>query len=458
MKLFSKTLVAVGLAATFTSQAAIKLDSQAQKPYHKGQVVVKGQDIPAGSELIQYLPNADLSIIKVKPGKELALVKKEREKGKFAHVNLKVKASSVPNDPYMKLQWQWHNINAKEGWQINAGENAVVAVLDTGLASGGNDGINCVVSPYSAVNGDTNVHDLDGHGTHVAGTVAQSAFNGVGGAGLAYNSCVMPVQVLDANGNGSMAHIADGIYHAVANGADVINMSLGTPASANVTSDPLLDPALKHAYQNNVVLVAASGNDGDRRRISYPAASSYVISVGATDFNNNRVAYSNQSRSLDLVAPGGDLNNDRNGDGYADGILQETFLNGAFGYYFYQGTSMAAPHVAALAAMVKSAGVALTSDEVKDALTSTATDLYGEGKDKETGYGLINVYGALQYTPSTPDANEPSSCTDADGDGVCVEDGDCNDNDANINPLKNDSKGKWGRNGIDNNCNGVIDG
>jgi serine protease len=323
----------------------------------------------------------------------------------------------------------------------------------------------------------------------------------MGVAGLAYGSCIMPVKVLDDNGSGTFADIAEGVYYAVNNGAMVINMSLGTSARFNVKSDPVMDPALDYAYSNGVTVICASGNDGFKKNVSYPAIYSTTIAVGAVDYQSKVMRYSNKGDGLDIVAPGGDMSADRNNDGYADGVLQETYVNGAWGYWFYEGTSMAAPHVAAVAAMLYSYGVANDADSVYQALTSTALDLNSTGYDSTSGYGLVQAYSALTYDGSCTDADgdgycidsdcddndasvNPGSsevcddgidnncdgtvdegcgsggggCTDNDADGVCVEDGDCDDNNAHVYPGHNDSRGRWGKDGVDNDCNGIIDG
>ena len=154
---------------------------------------------------------------------------------------------------------------------------------------------------------------------------------------------------------------------------------------------------------------AAAGNDG-RRQLSYPAAyNQYVIAVGATRYDKTKSYYSNYGDGLDVVAPGGDTRVDQNGDGYVDGILQQTF--GAsptdFGYYFYQGTSMATPHVAAIAALVFSEGKATTTGAVRKAVESTTKDLGAAGWDNKFGWGLVNAGRAVLYDPSAAPANQP---------------------------------------------------
>ena len=308
-------------------------------------------------------------------------------------------------------------MQASQAWDIASGAGATVAVLDTGLNTGGEDTPICVLPGIDIAYGDNDPSDGDSHGTHVSGTIAQATNNGLGVAGLAHGACILPVKVLDDTGSGGMAEIAEGIYWAVDNGADVINMSLGISARYNITHDAYVDPALDYAYSHNVTVVAASGNDGNRRNVGYPAIYPSVIAVGATDANNKLARYSNRGTGLDLMAPGGDTGADANGDGYADGVLQETFSGGSWGYYFFQGTSMASPHVAAAAAVLLSAGVATTPDEIESLLKSTALDLGSAGVDSSYGAGLIQLYSAL--TEGVP---PPAPVC---GDGTCNGSEDC---------------------------------
>lgn len=449
-------------------------------PFRNGEIVVAGVPGPHldGLEVAKYLPNADLTVVKVERGKELAMVKRFQEHGRRAGLNHIAYATIIPNDQYYTpYQWNFPAVQAEAAWDISTGNNVIVAVLDTGLAPDGYDRIGCTVYPQNAagyqdvVNNDNDPDDGDGHGTHVAGTIAQNTNNSIGVAGLAYNSCVMPVKVLDDSGSGSFADIAEGVYYAVANGARVINMSLGTNARYGLRSDPVMDQALTYAYANNVAVVCASGNDGSRNNVSYPAIYPTTIAVGATDYLNAVTRYSNKGEGLDLVAPGGDTSRDRNGDGYGDGILQET-KSGSWGYYFFQGTSMAAPHVAAVAAMLIAYDADITPAEIYADLTTTAADLYEQGYDSTSGYGLVQAADALQgngptttttttsttTTTTTTTTLPPSGGTDLDGDGWTVEDGDCDDANSNVYPGHQDSKGRWGRDGVDNDCNGVIDG
>jgi serine protease len=325
-------------------------------------------------------------------------------------------ATAVPNDPLFSYQWNMDNttgsgINVKNAWDISTGSGVVVAVVDTGVAyetstSTGKtytkapDLANtCFVAGYDFINNDTHPNDDNSHGTHVAGTIAQSTNNGVGVAGIAYNSCIMPVKVLDANGSGSYSAVANGIYYATDNGAKIINMSLGGSADSSIMRD-----AVAYAYTHGVTVIAAAGNDNSSAP-NYPSSyNDYVISVGATDYAKARAPYSNYGPDVDVVAPGGDTSADLNGDGYGDGILQNTFSStnvNAFSYYFFQGTSMATPHVAGVAALLIAHGNATSPDDVREALQSTAQDIGAIGKDTQFGYGLIDAFATLQWTGTT---------------------------------------------------------
>jgi len=203
----------------------------------------------------------------------------------------------------------------------------------------------------------------------VAGTIAQSTNNGMGAAGIAYQATILPIKVLNSEGSGTYDAIANGIIWAADKGARVINMSLGGSSGSTT-----LQNAIQYAYNKGVVIVCASGNDR-RSTVSYPAAYTQCIAVGSTRFDGTRARYSNYGSALDIVAPGGDASVDQNHDGYGDGILQQTFAEGSptdFAYYFFQGTSMASPHVAGVAALVLSAHPTYTNEQVRTALVEAS--------------------------------------------------------------------------------------
>ena len=332
----------------------------------------------------------------------------------------------TPNDPLYSYQWHLHNINMPAAWDKERGSSSViVAIIDSGVAyedysipsseswevtSG--DGYyhkatdlnsSQFVPGYDFVHKDslgnyfdTHANDQHGHGTHVAGTVAQATDNGIGVAGMAPNCKLMPVQVLNYEGEGYTTDIAEGIIWAADNGADVINLSLGGGPSG------IEHDAIIYANNRGSVVVAAAGNDG-AGQILYPAAYDECIAVAALDADSSLAYYSNYGSGLDISAPGGDVYADENHDGQWDGVLQCTYRYTGkvdeFGYMLYQGTSMAAPHVAGLAALLISHGITGV-ENVKQAIYSTATDLGSPGKDNVYGWGMINPADALDYTGS----------------------------------------------------------
>jgi serine protease len=343
----------------------------------------------------------------------------------YVEPNYVAHAFGVPNDPYFSpYQWDLYDygmlsngyasnygIQAVSAWNITRGAGVKVAIIDTGVAyenyTDPVTGTQYALAPdlantkfdtanaYDFVNNDTHANDDEGHGTHVCGTIAQSTNNGLGCAGIAYEATILPIKVLDSSGSGTYDAIANGIIWAADHGARVINMSLGGSQGSTT-----LYNAIKYAYNKGVVIVCAAGNNGTPN-VSYPAAYTECIAVGATRFDGKRARYSNYGSALDLVAPGGDTSVDQNKDGYGDGILQQTFSGSPtnFGYYFYQGTSMATPHVAGVAALVLSVHPEFTNEQVRTALQSTAKDLGTKGWDKYFGYGLVNAYGAVNWKP-----------------------------------------------------------
>lgn len=349
-------------------------------------------------------------VVKIPEGRVKEKVREYSRRPDVVYAEPNYYAQAFTSDPYYGYQWNFGGpasggIGMDQAWPISTGTGAIVAIVDTGIAyenygtyAKAPDLANTrFVQGYDFVNNDTHANDDNSHGTHVAGTVAQSTDNGIGVAGVAYDASLMPVKVLNKSGSGTYAAIALGIRYAADNGAKVINMSLGGTAGSTT-----LESALAYAYGKGVTIVAAAGNDGTGT-ISYPAAyDKYVIAVGATRYDKALAAYSNYGQSLDLVAPGGDTSVDQNGDGYGDGILQNTFnpstkVPTAFGYYFFQGTSMATPHVAGVAALVIAHGNAVTPDQVRSALQESALDLGSAGWDSTYGYGLLDAAAALDW-------------------------------------------------------------
>jgi subtilisin family serine protease len=198
------------------------------------------------------------------------------------------------------------------------------------------------------------------------------------------------VRVLDADGLGTTADVAQGILWAATHGAHIINLSLGGDSYSQVLAD-----AIDDATAMGVLVVAATGNDDYQNFISFPGSLENTLAVGATGLNQTRAPYSNKGPEIELSAPGGDLSVDADGDGYPDGILQETTVDGQTSYWFFEGTSMATPHVSGAAALLYAVGVT-HPDEIRSLLIGSADDLAGTGWDSGTGFGGLNVVSALE--------------------------------------------------------------
>jgi serine protease len=293
-----------------------------------------------------------------------------------------------------------------EAWGIEQGDpNVIVAVVDTGVAFE-NYGAYVqapdlaqtrFVPGYDFVHDTNHPDDDNGHGTHVAGTIAQSTNNLIGVAGVAFRCSIMPVKVMDDEGVSDAFTVSQGILFAVNRGARVINLSFGSTRPSTT-----LQNAVQTAYQRGVTVVASAGNEYTKgNQPSYPAAySQYCIAVGAVRYDLTRAPYSSTGSYLSVVAPGGDLTVDQNSDAYPDGILQQTFRSdpNQFAYWFFQGTSMAAPHVSGLAALLASHGIT-SPDQIRKAIETTARDVGPTGWDPEYGWGLIDAHAALLYHP-----------------------------------------------------------
>ncbi|MEX2196272.1 MAG: S8 family serine peptidase [Thermoleophilaceae bacterium] len=344
----------------------------------------------------------------------------------------------LPNDPgdgtageWQALQWNFSGpagVNAPDAWELArlygapGGRGVVVAVIDSGLAYRTRGRFRRapdirprrVARGWDFVEGDRRPDDENGHGTHVAGTIAQQTNNGAGLTGLAYGAKIMPLRVLDAIGEGDAADIARAIRFAVRRGADVINLSLEFDGGQVRSSSQIPDVvgALRYARRRGVVVVGASGNQAGRT-VAYPARARHVISVGATTEHGCGAVYSNTGSGLDLVAPGGGDDYTLSGaqpdgprDAHCSGgggrdIFQQTFTTGLRRFGFpsgYEGTSMAAPHVSAAAALViatKRLGEDPSPVEVERRLEQTARDLGAEGADPRYGAGLLDAAAAL---------------------------------------------------------------
>lgn len=301
----------------------------------------------------------------------------------------------VPNDPMYAQQWNLKAINMEAAWEVSKGKGVVVAVLDTGIAWENHDDFTIVpdlegqkfAGGWDFVNDDEHANDDHGHGTHVAGTIAQATNNGEGVAGVAFEATLMAVKVLDHFGSGNTADIADAIHWAADHGAKVINMSLGGGGRSAV-----MEQAVEYARAKGVVVVCAAGNSG-RGTVEYPAAYPGSFAVAAVGPTGKKAPYSSWGKELDIAAPGGDKS-----QGEAAGVVQNTIDPQDVShsvYASYQGTSMATPHVAGVAALLFAAG-AKNPDQVEKAIILGASPAPGmKGWSDQYGHGLLNAKGAL---------------------------------------------------------------
>lgn len=337
-----------------------------------------------------------------------------------------------------KLQWNLMpstGVNAPEGWanllaaHRAGGKGVVVAVLDSGVAyrrwkqfyPSPDFGRTRFVAPYDFISHNRYPLDRNGHGTFVAGLIAESTNNRIGLTGVAYGVSVMPVRVLDASGVGDEATIARGIRYAVGHGAQVINLSLEfLPSQVSRGSEiPQIVSAINYAHRRGVTVVGAAGND-ETTQIAYPARAGGVISVGATTRDRCLAAYSNGGAGLDLVAPGGgndaiipsdpDCHPELNLPSIHQMTLTDPPHWNRFGYPGgYMGTSMSAPEVAATAALVIASGVIghnPTPEQILARLEETATPLGGSKPNATFGYGLVDAGAAT--VPGPPVAAPPA--------------------------------------------------
>lgn len=364
-----------------------------------------------------------------------------QEKGvAFAELDYAVQTADafVPNDPEWPAQWGPSRIGAPVAWDVTTGtSDVVVAVLDTGVRLGHPDlaqnlWTNPGEIPGNGVDDDANgkvddfwgwhffhewawhgteydfvakednqVHDENGHGTHVAGITGARMNNGVGIAGVAGGSRVMPVKVLDQDGYGWYSDMAQGIVYAVDSGAEVINLSVGGSVDSST-----LRLAVDYARDRAVLIVAAAGNTEDNHTaVLFPAAYEDVLAVTATDQDDARAGFSNHGPEVDVAGPGVHV--------------YSTWYT--YDYFIKSGTSMAAPHVSGLAALMWSARPELTAAQVTRIITSTAADVNSDthpGWDEYLGWGRIDAGRALSRTTHTgelrlsaADASLPVSTT-----------------------------------------------
>lgn len=344
----------------------------------------------------------DLALVAVRPGEEAVVAERLRAQPGVlaAEPNYRVQALGSPNDPYFSRQWYHPLMHAPDAWDMAVGSDAVtVAVIDSGADLTHPDLAARLIAgrDYVDIPNDMVPRDAYGHGTHVAGLIGAVTNNYVGIAGADWRARLLIIRVLDQNGDGYLDDVVRGIDYAIGQGADVINLSLGSSGGASI-----MQPAIDRAHAAGIVVVAAMGNNASWPEAPpplYPAACNHVIAVAATTRNDVYAYYSNWGNHVDLAAPGGETHEGATNGIYSTMPVYTVTANSALGmarnYDYWQGTSMSAALVSGLSALLLSANPALTPQQVESLMAFTAQDLGPTGWDQDYGWGRIDLARAV---------------------------------------------------------------
>ena len=354
-----------------------------QQPAKQNEWIIKWKDtyskeILKESDLLFWDDQQRVSKVRLKNGvkvNEWLEEWKDHSQIEYIQPNSIVRISQVPNDLYYSKQNYLKRINIENAWEeVNSTPELTIAIIDTGIDFQHPDLKENIVAGINLIDKQGTSQDDNGHGTNVAGIVAATGNNNLGVTGITWKAKLMPIKVLDEKGEGDSFLVGQGIRYAVDHGAKILLLSLGEPVFT-----PFMKEAVDYAESKNVLIVAASGNEG--KDMNYPSAFPNVLSVGAINHEDLYANYSNYGQQLDVVAPG-------------DGIYT-TGLKGI--YTENSGTSMAAPQVAGLAALLMQKYPDLTPSQIRDLIKLSADDVDQKGWDARTGYGKINVAKALQF-------------------------------------------------------------
>ncbi|MFS1510876.1 S8 family peptidase [Chengkuizengella sp. SCS-71B] len=352
----------------------------------------KDEQLLSISEVVGQYTDFNISVLRPNQGENIHLWLSSLNNSphvEYFQLNHTVEVFSAPNDEFISQQSYLSNIGAVEAWDI-ANENTAIkiAVVDTGVDLHHPDLVDNLVEGVNILDRSLPPQDDNGHGTNVAGIVAATGNNVIGVSGILWDTQIMPIKALDEQGLGNESDIGEGIRYAVENGAKIVIMSLGLHSAS-----PYLQEIVQYAEDNGVLIVAASGNDG-QRSIRYPAAYPSVLAVGGLKNDNSIVEYSNFGQEIDVVAP---VN------------VYTTGLDGS--YTSNNGTSMAAPQVAAAAALIWSQYPELEPSQIRNLIRQTAEDVHDIGWDEYTGYGLLRIDSAL-IDPAIEDIYEDNNSKD----------------------------------------------
>jgi len=353
-----------------------------------------------GAKIVEKIPSIEVYRLKITNNALPALIEKYNENPivEFAEPNSIHKKCVVPNDPLYSNQWALPKIQAESAWDVETGSTTpmTIAILDTGIDASHPEFSGKIVAGYDFVNNDSYPSDDNAvsHGTAVASIAAALTNNGAGIAGLSWGAKIMPVKVLDSNGEGNSTNVIGGIMYAANKGANVINLSLGSP-----TPSSSIEQAINYARDKGCVIVAAAGNYLENKPFPYtcyPAAYDGVIAVSATNESDGHPDWSNSGPFVDVSAPGSNIF-------VATMVVSNPSMPYSSSYY---GTSAAAPYVSALAALILSKYPTLTPAEVENMIIQGVDDLGSSGYDNYFGYGRINalkvfkverIYGSMRY-------------------------------------------------------------
>ena len=339
----------------------------------------------SGGAVIKQINRLNAQVVQVPAGQIAAQIQAYQKDSSVEYVepDYIVRVIDAPNDTYFGQQWGLTKIKAQEAWNYTTGNSSVkVAILDTGIDQDHPDLASRIVANQNLSSSAT-IDDLYGHGTHVAGIVAALTNNGIGVAGVGYNTSLMNVKVMDDTGNGFDSDLASGIIWAADNGAKVINMSLGG-ADASIT----LENAVNYAWNKGVVLVASAGNNGNSQT-NYPAYYTNCIAVAATDQNDAKSSFSTYGSWVDVAAPGSSILSTL--PNHANYVQQH--YGAGFSYGLLSGTSMAAPFSSGLAALIWATQYGTSAFAVRSRIENTADAVPGTGVYWQNG--RINAYKAV---------------------------------------------------------------